>query len=97
VVSAVTVEHRGVDQLVAARFQAPQVTITGNGVEVSDDMSSIVHISLPTQYRVDVWKPIPLTLDLSSVCLFDLGTGSRLAATSAVSTTCRASTTSSRR
>jgi multiple sugar transport system ATP-binding protein len=91
VVSALTVEHRGVDQLVAARFQAPEVRQTPTSVEVSDDMSSIVNISLPTCYRVDVWKPIPLSLDLASISLFDLTTGV------ALSTTCRASTTSSAR
>jgi multiple sugar transport system ATP-binding protein len=87
VVSAVTVEHRGVDQLVAARFDAPAVFLTSSGVAVSEDMSSIVHVSLSPKDRVDIWQPIPLSIDMPAICLFDLATGR------AISTTCRASTT----
>jgi hypothetical protein len=90
------VENRGVDQLVAVRFEAPLVTQATDGAaewaSVSDDTSSIVYISLPARDIVDIWKPIPLTIDMGAITLFDLATGATLG--NSVSTTYRASTTS---
>ena len=91
VVSAEAVELRGIDQLVTARFDAPAVVQTTGGVAVSEELCSTVHISLPIGAGVDLWRPIPLSLDTASICLFDLATGRAL---DRLSTTYRPSTTS---
>jgi multiple sugar transport system ATP-binding protein len=91
VVSAEAVEPRGIDQLVTARFDASAVVQTSGGITVSEDACSTVHVALPIRDRIDLWRPIPLSLDASSICLFDLASGRSL---DRLSTTCRPSTTS---
>jgi multiple sugar transport system ATP-binding protein len=91
VVSAEAVEPRGIDQLVTARFEAPAVVRTAGGIVVSEETCSTVHISLPMRDAVDLWHPIPLSLDTSTICLFELDTGRSLGR---LSTTCRPSTPS---
>jgi multiple sugar transport system ATP-binding protein len=96
VVSPTWTEHRGVDQLVSARIDAPRVAETDAGVVVGDDPGSTIHVSLPAGDVVDIWKPLPLTLDTGTITLFDLATGAALDRRQ-VSTTCRAPTTSGAR
>jgi multiple sugar transport system ATP-binding protein len=78
VVSALSVEPRGIDQLVSARFDAPAVTLHPRSITFSDDMSCVVHVSLPSRDVVDLWKPIPLSIDMDSISLFDPATGTAL-------------------
>ena len=95
VVSPTWTEPRGVDQLVSARIDASLVTETRDGILVSDDLSSTIHVSLPARDAIDIWKPLPLAIDTASLHLFDLATGAALCRPEpAVSTTCRASTPS---
>src|SRR5262245_25098919 len=98
VLSPTFAENRGVDQLVTARMEAGAVTHTADGIALSDDMSSLVHVSVPPRHVVDIWKPLPLTLDATTIHLFDLATGDAIwHGVDAVSTTYPASTTSSGR
>ncbi len=94
VVSPVSTEPRGVDQLVTARLEAHDVSDTPAGILVSDDASSMVHVSVPARHVVDIWKPLPLSIDTASIRLFDLATGDALCRPQPVSTTYRASTPS---
>jgi multiple sugar transport system ATP-binding protein len=92
VVSPTWTEPRGVDQLVTARLEANDVRETGDGIAVSDDASSMVNISMPTRDRIDIWKPLPLSIDTAALRLFDLGTGRAICRQEPmVSTTYRAS------
>ncbi|HTH06846.1 MAG TPA: ABC transporter ATP-binding protein, partial [Ilumatobacteraceae bacterium] len=93
VVSPTFAEGRGVDQLVTARLEANDVRETRDGIVVSEDASSMINVSMPARDVIDIWKPLPLSIDMSSICLFDLATGVALCR-EAVNTTCRASTTS---
>jgi multiple sugar transport system ATP-binding protein len=95
VVSPTWTELRGVDQLVTARIDAPRVTETRDGVVVSEDSSSMIHVSMSARDVIDIWKPLPLAIDPASIHLFDLATGAALCRPErAVSTTYRASTPS---
>jgi len=95
VVSPTWTEPRGVDQLVTARIDAPGVTETRDGIVVSEDSSSMVHVSMSARDVIDIWKPLPLAIDPESIHLFDLATGAALCRTErAVSTTYQASTPS---
>jgi multiple sugar transport system ATP-binding protein len=99
VVSPTWAEPRGVDQLVTARIDGSRVTETGDGIVVSDDHSSLINVSMPLRDVIDIWKPLPLSIDTASIHLFDLATGAALCrpdrpARSRVSTTYRASTPS---
>jgi multiple sugar transport system ATP-binding protein len=94
VVSPVSTESRGVDQLVTARLEAHHVSDTAAGIHVSDDASSMIHVSVPARHVVDIWKPLPLSIDTASIRLFDLATGDALCRAQPVSTTYRASTPS---
>jgi multiple sugar transport system ATP-binding protein len=99
IVSPIWSELRGVDQLVTARIDASRVTETGDGIVVSDDHSSLINVSMPVRDVIDIWKPLPLSIDTAAIHLFDLATGAALCrpdrtAGSAVSTTYRASTSS---
>ncbi len=96
VVSATFSEPRGVDQLVSARIDARRVTHTDHGVVVSEDPSSEIYLSLPARDTVDIWKPLPLSLDTIAIHVFDLESGEAIGGLP-FSTTYRASTTSSRR
>jgi multiple sugar transport system ATP-binding protein len=96
VVSPTWSEQRGIDQLVSARIDARRVTETDAGVFLGDDPGSTIHVSLPAHETVDIWKPLPLALDTTTIVLFDLSTGAALNDRS-VSTTCRAPTTSGAR
>ena len=95
VVSATWAEHRGIDQLVSARIDAPRVTHTDKGVVVSEDSSSEIHVSLPAWDVVDIWKPLPLSIDTIAIHIFDLESGEAIG-DRPFSTTNRSSTTSSR-
>jgi multiple sugar transport system ATP-binding protein len=98
VVSPTWAEPRGVDQLVTARIDASRVTETRDGTVVSEDTSSMVHVSMPARDVIDIWKPLPLSIDPASIHLFDLATGASLCRPrQAVSTTYPASTPSSGR
>ena len=95
VVSPTWAELRGVDQLVTARIDAPRVTETRDGVVVSEDSSSMIHVSMSARDVIDIWKPLPLAIDPASIHLFDLATGAALCRPErVVSTTYRASTPS---
>jgi multiple sugar transport system ATP-binding protein len=95
VVSPTWAELRGVDQLVTARIDAPRVTETRDGVVVSEDSSSMIHVSMSARDVIDIWKPLPLAIDPASIHLFDLVTGAALCSPErTVSTTYRASTPS---
>jgi multiple sugar transport system ATP-binding protein len=96
VVSPTWTEHRGIDQLVSARLDAPQVIQTAAGVVLGEDPGSTIHISIPAGDVIDIWKPLPIALDTTSIVLFDLETGAALGDRD-VSTTCRAPTTSGAR
>ena len=95
VVSPTWAEGRGVDQLVTARLEANDVRETNDGIVVSEDASSMVNVSMPARDVIDIWKPLPLSIDTASIRLFDLATGAAICRPeSTVSTTCRASTPS---
>ena len=95
VVSPTWAEPRGVDQLVTARIDASRVTETRAGAVVSEDTSSMIHVSMPARDVIDIWKPLPLSIDPASIHLFDLDSGTALCRPQqAVSTTYPASTPS---
>ena len=95
VVSPTWAEPRGVDQLVTARIDASRVTETRDGAVVSEDTSSMIHVSMPARDLIDIWKPLPLSIDPASIHLFDLDSGTALCRPQqAVSTTYPASTPS---
>ena len=95
VVSPTWAEPRGVDQLVTARIDASRVTETRDGAVVSEDTSSMIHVSMPARDLIDIWKPLPLSIDPASIHLFDLDSGAALCRPQqAVSTTYPASTPS---
>jgi len=95
VVSPTWAEGRGVDQLVTARLEANDVRETSDGIVVSEDASSMINVSMPARDVIDIWKPLPLSIDTASIRLFDLTTGAAICRPdSQVSTTCRASTPS---
>ena len=95
VVSPTWTEPRGVDQLVSARIEAARVTETPDGIVVSDDHSSVINVSMPVRDVIDIWKPLPLSIDTASIRLFDLATGAAICRPGGVvSTTYRASTPS---
>jgi len=95
VVSPTWAEGRGVDQLVTARLEANDVRETNDGIVVSEDASSMINVSMPARDVIDIWKPLPLSIDTASIRLFDLATGAAICRPeSTVSTTCRASTPS---
>jgi hypothetical protein len=84
---------------VSARIEAARVTETPDGIVVSDDHSSVINVSMPVRDVIDIWKPLPLSIDTASIRLFDLATGAAicrpdLPVRSAVNTTYRASTPS---
>ena len=87
-------EGRGVDQLVTARLEANDVRETADGIVVSEDTSSMINVSMPVRDRIDIWKPLPLAIDTTTIRLFDLATGLAICRPAAVSTTCPASTPS---
>ena len=95
VVSPTYAEGRGVDQLVTARLEAHDVRLTNERVVVSEDASSMINVSMPARDVIDIWKPLPLSIDTASIRLFDLATGAAICRPeSTVSTTYRASTPS---
>ena len=95
VVSPTWAEPRGVDQLVTARIDASRVTETRDGAVVSEDTSSMIHVSMPARDVIDIWKPLPLSIDPASIHLFDLDSGAALCRPQqTVSTTYPASTPS---
>jgi multiple sugar transport system ATP-binding protein len=95
VVSPTLTEGRGVDQVVTARLEANDVRETNDGIVVSEDASSMVNVSMPARDAIDIWKPLPLSIDTATIRLFDLATGRAICRPeSAVSTTYRASTPS---
>jgi multiple sugar transport system ATP-binding protein len=95
VVSPTWAEGRGVDQLVTARLEANDVRETNDGVVVSEDASSMINVSMPARDVIDIWKPLPLSIDTATIRLFDIATGRAICRPeSTVSTTCRASTPS---
>ncbi len=94
VVSPLFAEGRGVDQLVTARLEANDVRETDGGIVVSEDASSMINVSMPTRDPIDIWKPLPLSIDTATIRLFDVATGLAICRAEVVSTTCRASTPS---
>jgi multiple sugar transport system ATP-binding protein len=94
VVSPLFAEGRGVDQLVTARLEANDVRETDGGIVVSEDASSMINVSMPTRDPIDIWKPLPLSIDTATIQLFDVATGLAICRAEVVSTTCRASTPS---
>jgi multiple sugar transport system ATP-binding protein len=95
VVSPTWAEPRGVDQLVTARIDASRVTETRDGIVVSEDTSSMIHVSMSARDVIDIWKPLPLSIDTGSIHLFDLVMGAALCRPApSVSTTYQASTPS---
>ena len=98
VVSPTFTEGRGVDQLVTARLEANDVRETADGIVVSEDASSMIHVAMPTRDVIDIWKPLPLAIDMATIRLFDLVTGQAICRPQpALSTTCPASMPSSGR
>jgi hypothetical protein len=94
-VSPTWTELRGVDQLVTARIEAGRVTQTNDGVVASDDHSCEINVSMPVRDVIDIWKPLPLSIDTASIHLFDLATGAAICRPGRpVSTTYPASTPS---
>ena len=95
VVSPVSAEGRGVDQLVTARLEANDVHETAEGIIVSEDASSMIHVAMPRRDAIDIWKPLPLSIETATIRLFDLATGQAICRSeAALSTTCPASTPS---
>ena len=94
IVSATSTRARGVDQLVTARRRRAHASphTDDAGIVVSDDASSLIHVSMPARDVVDIWKPLRCRSTRASIHLFDLTTRDATADTRTVSTTCRAST-----
>jgi len=46
--------------------------LTHDGIVVSEDASSMVDISMPARDVIDIWKPLPLSLDIDSSSLIAL-------------------------
>jgi hypothetical protein len=55
----------------------------------------MIHVSMSARDVIDIWKPLPLSIDTGSIHLFDLVTGAALCRPApSVSTTYQASTPS---
>jgi multiple sugar transport system ATP-binding protein len=93
VVSPTHIEQRGVDQLVRATIDARSVIVDDQGITIAPEASSSINVSVAAHTPIDIWQPLRLSLEGEGWHLFDVATGEALA----VSTTCRASTTSGAR
>ena len=76
--SVVATEHVEQKAYAILHVDAPSVTWIGGRLVVSDRCESKVVVALDPSTPVSLWKPFPVSLDLSRLHLFDLGNGTRL-------------------